>query len=114
MIYNLNDTITDNYPIVNFHDRSIGNPVAWIWSISDGTTDTYAQDKLDHQFLYKGDYIVNLKVQNSYGCVDSTSKIIRVIEEHTLYVPNAFTPDLDGRNDIFKVQHHALRKRLIK
>ncbi len=110
IIYNLNDTITDNYPIVNFHDRSIGNPVAWIWSISDGTTDTYAQDKLDHHFLYKGDYIVNLKVENSFGCVDSTSKIIRVIEEHTLYVPNAFTPDLDGRNDIFKVQHHALRE----
>ena len=27
-----------------------------------------------------------------------------------MYVPNAFTPDLDGRNDVFRVQHHALRE----
>ena len=42
--------------------------------------------------------------------MDSTQKTIRVIEEHTLYVPNVFTPDLDGRNDVFRVQHHALRE----
>ena len=36
IIYNLNDTITDNYPYVNFYDHSLGT-VAWTWSISDGT-----------------------------------------------------------------------------
>lgn len=110
IIYNLNDTITDNYPFVNFYDHSLGNPVAWTWSISDGTPSTYAQDHMNHHFLAKGDYQVELKVENSSGCLDSIQKTIRVIEEHTLYIPNAFTPDLDGRNDIFRVQHHALRE----
>ena len=65
---------------------------------------------MNHHFVAKGDYQVELKVENSNGCLDSTQKTIRVIEEHTLYIPNAFTPDLDGRNDVFRVQHHALRE----
>ena len=87
IIYNLNDTITDNYPYVNFYDHSLGNPVAWTWSISDGTPNSYAQDHMNHYFVAKGDYQVELKVENSSGCLDSTQKTIRVIEEHTLLYP---------------------------
>ena len=53
---------------------------------------------------------LELKIEDINGCVDSTTKLIKVIDEHTLYVPNAFTPDLDGKNDVFTIYHHGLRE----
>ena len=39
---------------------------------------------------------------NDSGCYDSTCHIV-VIDDYTyLYLPNAFTPDGNGTNDIFK------------
>lgn len=110
IIYNLDDTLSYHYPYANFYDYSRGNPTTWVWSFSEGIPDTYAKDHLNHFYPEMGEYIVSLLVENATGCKDSTSKLIRVIDEHTLYVPNAFTPDLDGKNDRFRVQHHALRE----
>lgn len=39
-----------------------------------------------------GYWTINMKVVNSYGCVDSISKEIFVDLEHALYIPNIFQP----------------------
>lgn len=38
---------------------------------------------------------------NQFGCVDTVIDTIRVNDPFTLYIPNAFTPDGDGINDLF-------------
>jgi gliding motility-associated-like protein len=48
-----------------------------------------------------GTYEVSLYVENQYGCADSTSQFIVIEGIFTLYVPNAFTPDGDGLNELF-------------
>ncbi len=37
-------------------------------------------------------------------------KIITISNEYWIYIPNSFTPDLDGKNDRFCIQHNAIRE----
>lgn len=50
--------------------------VIFLWDFGDGKTSNLAASQ--HQFTYTGNYYVKLKVQNSSGCVDSSSKIIKI------------------------------------
>jgi gliding motility-associated-like protein len=40
-------------------------------------------------------------VTNEYGCVDTSVQIIWVKPEIHIYIPNCFTPNGDGLNDVF-------------
>jgi gliding motility-associated-like protein len=51
-----------------------------------------------------GEYLVTLYVTNEFGCQDSISKELTVLEDFVIYAPNAFTPDHDGFNDFWFVQ----------
>ncbi len=48
------------------------------------------------------DYVIT--VSNAYGCVASdTVRITLTCAQDRVYIPNAFTPDNNGRNDVFYV-----------
>lgn len=48
-----------------------------------------------------GSYMVCLTATNVYGCVDSVCHPVRIDGDFILHVPNAFTPDGDGKNEMF-------------
>ena len=52
-------------------------------------------------FSEAGNYPVALIVKNQWGCTDSVLKVVNVAEDFHIYVPNAFTPNGDDRNDYF-------------
>ena len=50
-----------------------------------------------------GIYPVQLAVVNEFGCTDTTiGKFVQIDGVYLFYVPNSFTPNGDGVNDIFR------------
>ncbi|MBP7102794.1 MAG: gliding motility-associated C-terminal domain-containing protein [Bacteroidales bacterium] len=72
----------------------------WLWNLDNGNTESGSVARVS--FTEVGDYYVTLYVEDPNGCFDSITKKIHVYEELTVYVPNAFTPNGDGVNDVFK------------
>lgn len=97
-----NPTIVEtSATMVNFFNTTHGG-VHFTWDF--GTNSSLEHNKhAVHTFPNEeeGNYIVTLVATNDFGCVDSTKKVIQVIEDIILYVPNTFTPDGDSYNQYF-------------
>jgi len=46
--------------------------------------------------------VITLWVENAAGCTDSTSSVIVIKPTFTFYLPNTFTPNKDGSNEMFR------------
>ncbi|MGD9492677.1 MAG: PKD domain-containing protein [Bacteroidales bacterium] len=91
-----NPSLSD--PGVNMVDISVGAS-SWNWDFSDGESST--EQSPMHEFPNHGNYDITLIAGNSFGCYDTTSLPIHVAADELLYIPNAITPNGDGRNDWF-------------
>lgn len=57
-----------------------------------------------HTYLEQGEYTVMLVTTSDMGCSDTVFKTISVELETDLFLPNAFTPNNDGLNDVFRLR----------
>ncbi|MFT5821828.1 MAG: gliding motility-associated-like protein [Crocinitomix sp.] len=85
---------------IQFTDMSTGAD-SWTWTF-DALGNSNDQDPKFFFPEVPGNYVVNLVVENSYGCVDSTSQTVIISEQLLIFVPNAITPDGDLYNEVFK------------
>jgi gliding motility-associated-like protein len=61
-----------------------------------------------------GVHSIRLQATNIFGCSDTISKNIVVADELVHYIPNTFSPNEDGVNDVFNVSiENFSRYRLI-
>lgn len=94
-------------PICNFTDYTNG-AVQWAWNFGDGNTSILQNPT--NTYTNEGLYPVKLIACNADGCCDSTVKDVLVQDDYTMYIPNSFTPDENGLNDVFKVKATGISK----
>ncbi len=96
---------------VSFSDASLGASInQWSWFFVNNGGYTSAQQNPFYVFQQPGGYAVTLIVTNKWGCKDTVTKPIQIFEDFNLYIPNAFTPNDDGLNDVFSPKGHGLVK----
>ncbi len=84
---------------INFSDMSIG-AITWYWTFGDGYDDNIQHTS--HIYPLPGTYPVTLYVEDNFTCRDSVTMNVVVNPLFFLYIPNSFSPNGDGINDVFK------------
>ena len=91
-------------PHVQFTNLSTG-AIAWNWQLDSVTSATEMHPS--HDYPVSGDYPVRLVSTNQFGCTDTMIRVIEIENIITAYVPNSFTPNGDGINDLFGLSGFA-------
>ena len=90
-------------PRLDIINQSVGADNG-LWDFGDGTKEAYATLS-NPSHIYAADtnkYRVKLVVFNSGGCSDSMEVNVCLNDSVYAFIPNAFTPDGNNRNEIFK------------
>lgn len=101
-------------PVVTFMDASGGIISSWHWDFGDqyaGGSDTSALQNPNYSYSDTGVYCITLVIKNPSGlCADSITKCLKVEAPSTFYVPNTFTPNHDGKNELFMAYGTYIRE----
>jgi gliding motility-associated-like protein len=87
-------------PVVHIQDLSSQDASQWYYYFDDGGQAN--TENCVHEYLEVGTYNIFQFVENTWGCKDTSFQIVTIRPDMMIYIPNAFTPDQNGHNEVFK------------
>lgn len=88
-------------PVISNTSAGAGS-FSWSWGANRQSNDTLPEIV----FQEPGEYTIRLVV-TAGGCADTATRVV-VVEEATLFIPDAFTPNGDDFNDLFTVGSYGI------
>lgn len=93
-------------PLTVIFANNSSNATSYSWDFGNGFTSNSTNPSTD--FASAGNYTVTMVAYNSFGCSDTYSTNIIVMDAIPLIIPNIFTPNNDAENDEFLISHPAV------
>ncbi|MFN5182935.1 MAG: choice-of-anchor L domain-containing protein [Bacteroidota bacterium] len=100
-----NPTIGNAPLFVDFTNNS-SNATGYVWNFGNGSTSTNINDSIT--YFGPGTYTVMLIATNQYGCIDTALATIMVNGTSFILIPNIFSPNGDGTNELLSIQHEGI------
>ena len=87
--------------VITYVNKGQGTITGYNWTFGNGSNSTLKDPPAQSYPVpsVTRDETVRLIIRNSYGCADTATKKIKVVNNCYIAVPSAFTPNGDGLND---------------
>jgi gliding motility-associated-like protein len=89
---------------INTSDPTLVN---WQWTFGDGIGISNLFEP-SYYYTEAGVYQVSLTAENTFGCRNEAFGTVTVETPYELVIPNVFSPNGDGMNDLFEIVHSGV------